>query len=251
MGLPSAGVDLGIGGRTAAVAAASRGLGFAAAQALANEGVRVAICGRDRGRVEDAAARIGPRAVALVHDVSTADGASRFVEEAAAELGAVDILVANAGGPPAARFEELDLGRYRAAIEENLLSIVAMCVAAVPAMRERRWGRIVAITSYVVSHPRPTMTLSVTARSGATAFLQTLAQDVARDGITVNTVEPGLHATARLEELYGGDLTRVADGVPAGVVGDPADLGTVIAFLCSEHARYVTGNSIVVAGGAT
>ena len=132
----------------------------------------------------------------------------------------------------------------------NLLSVVAMCKAAVPTMRERGWGRVVAITSIAVRQPIGTLILSNTARAGATAFLKTLATEVAGDGVTVNTVQPGLHATNRLVQLHGGDVSGAAAGIPAGVVGDPADFGAVVAFLCSEPAKFITGTSVLVDGGA-
>src|SRR5438477_3656379 len=140
-------MDLGISGRTAAVAAASSGLGLASATALAKDGVRVAICGRDRGRVDEAAASIGYAAIGLVADVSTPAGAMAFVADATGALGRVDILVPNAGGPPPGTFDSTPVEAYPDALNLNLLSVVAMCKAAVPAMRERGWGRVVAITS--------------------------------------------------------------------------------------------------------
>jgi 3-oxoacyl-[acyl-carrier protein] reductase len=243
-------MDLGIAGRTAAVAASSAGLGLASARALAAEGVRVALCGRDRGRVDEAAASIGELAIPLVADVSTTEGATGFVAAAADALGASpDILVTNAGGPPAGTFDSTPLDAYEDALKLNLLSVVAMCKAAVPAMRERRWGRVVAVTSIAVKQPVPTLILSNTARAGATGFLKTLAREVAADGVTVNSVLPGLHATDRLVSLHGGDVSDAARGIPAGFVGDPADFGAVVAFLCSEHARFVTGDAVLVDGG--
>lgn len=247
-------MDLGIDGRRAAVAAGSAGLGLASARALAAGGVRVALCGRDADRAEAAAASIradGGDAVALVADVSTTDGATGFVTEAEAALGGVDILVANAGGPPPGNFASTDLAAYLPALQLNLLSTVALCTAAVPAMAERGWGRVVAITSATVREPSPQLILSNTARAGATGFLKTLATEVASRGITVNSVQPGLHATDRLAQLYGGDLSEAGRQVPVGAVGDPADFGAVVAFLCSVHARFVTGVALPVDGGAT
>lgn len=242
-------MDLGLKGRTAAVAGASSGLGLAAAQALAAEGVRVAICGRDGARVEAAAAGIDG-AVPLVADVSTVAGATGFVEAAIDALGQVDIVVPNAGGPPPGNFASTPLEEYAPALELNLLSTVAMCKAAVPAMCERGWGRVVAITSVAVRQPIPDLILSNTARSGVTAFLKTLALEVADRGVTVNSVQPGLHATERLRSLFRGDTAAAAEGVPARTVGDPADFGAVVAFLCSEHARFVVGAALPVDGGA-
>ena len=235
-------MDLGLIDRRAAVAAASAGLGFASAKALVDEGVRVAICGRDRGKVDDAVARLGGNAVGLVADVSDAEGGAAFVAAATEALGGLDILVTNAGGPPAGNFAQTPVDAYPAALDLNLMSVVAMCKAAVPAMQEQRWGRIVAITSLSVRQPMPQLILSNTARAGATAFLKTLAREVANDGVTVNSVQPGLHLTDRLQQVYG-------DGLPDRPLGDPADFGQVVAFLCSEQAKFVTGAAVNVDGG--
>ncbi|MEY2422209.1 MAG: 3-oxoacyl-[acyl-carrier protein] reductase [Acidimicrobiaceae bacterium] len=243
-------MDLGISGRTAAVAAASSGLGLASAAALANEGVRVAICGRDKGRVDAAIATIGRDAIGIVADVSTPGGASAFVSDATDALGSIDILVPNAGGPPPGTFASTDISAYPEALNLNLMSVVAMCKTAVPPMQTRGWGRVVAITSISVRQPIGTLILSNTARAGATAFLKTLAREVAADGVTVNSVQPGLHATNRLISLHGGDVDAAAAGIPTGVVGDPADFGAIVAFVCSEHGRFLTGAAINVDGGA-
>jgi 3-oxoacyl-[acyl-carrier protein] reductase len=245
-------MDLGIDGRRAAVAAASAGLGLACARALAREGVRVALCGRRPERVDAAVADLradGADAVGLVVDVSDAEGGGAFVDGAVEALGGVDILVANAGGPPAGTFASTDVSAYPSALGQNLLSTVAMCRAAVPAMADRGWGRVVAITSTYVRQPSPTLILSNTARAGATAFLKTLATEVAPRGVTVNSVQPGLHATERLAQLHGGDLSEVAATVPVGRVGDADDLGTAVAFLCSEQARFITGTALPIDGG--
>jgi 3-oxoacyl-[acyl-carrier protein] reductase len=236
-------MDLGIAGKRAAVAAASGGLGFESARALAAEGVRVAICGRDRGRIEAAAARIGDAAIPLCCDVATPDEATGFVRAAAEALGGLDILVTNAGGPPPGNFETTPLDAYPVALDLNLLSVVAMCTAAVPAMRDQGWGRVVAITSLSVRQPIANLILSNTARAGATAFLKTLAREVFIDGVTVNSVQPGLHATERLKILYGDD----GPGMPTG---DPADFGAVVTFLCSQQARFTTGVGLHVDGGS-
>ena len=243
-------MDLGLNGKRAAVAAASQGLGFETARALAAEGVRVAICGRDGAKIDAAAAQIGGDVVALVADVGSAEGGSGFVREAAEALGGVDILVANAGGPPAGDWASTPTERYPDALALNLLSVVGMCEAAVPAMREQGWGRVLAITSITVRQPSPTLILSNTARAGATAFLKTLAREVAGDGVTVNSLQPGLHATDRLKSLYGGDVGAAAAHIPAKQVGRPEDFGAVAAFLCSDHARFITGAAIPIDGGA-
>jgi 3-oxoacyl-[acyl-carrier protein] reductase len=244
-------MDLGIAGRRAAVAGASSGLGLATARALAGEGVRVAICGRDQARIDQAAAEIDGDVVALVADVSTVDGATLFVEQALLALGGeVDILVTNSGGPPPGTFASTALDAYPVALDLNLLSAVAMCKAAVPGMQQRGWGRVVAITSIAVRQPIPSLILSNTARAGLTGFLKTLALEVAADGVTVNSVLPGSHDTDRLRSIYGGDLSAVASDTPVGTVGRPEDFGAVAAFLCSDHARFITGSAIPVDGGA-
>ena len=237
-------MDLGIANRRAAVAAASRGLGLAVAEALAGEGVNVAICGRQRDVVEEAAGRID--AIPLVADVSTPEGAAGFVRDARDALGGIDILVANAGGPPPGRFADVsDPAEYQRAFELNCLSTIAMCAEAVPSMQAQQWGRVVAITSIAVRQPIPYLILSNTARAGVTGFLKTLAREVAADGVTVNSLQPGSHDTERIRNL-GADVS----GIPAGALGRPQDFGALAAFLCSEHARFVTGAAIPVDGGA-
>lgn len=243
-------MDLHLAGRRAAVAAATAGLGLATAKALAAEGVRVAICGRHRDTLDAAVAAVGGDTVGLLCDVATPEGGARFVEQAEQALGGIDILVPNGGGPPAGNFASTPMDAYLPALQQNLLSIVAMCHAAVPAMRAQRWGRIVAITSLTVRQPAPQLILSNTARAGATSFLRTLATEVAGDGITVNTVQPGLHLTDRITQLYGADTSALAAGVPAGFIGDADDFGAVVTFLCSEQARYTTGVQLHVDGGA-
>jgi 3-oxoacyl-[acyl-carrier protein] reductase len=242
-------MELGIAGKRAAVAAASKGLGYAAAAALAAEGVRVAICGRDRATVDAAADHIGHDAVPIVADVSTATGATGFVDAARDALGGIDILVPNAGGPPAGGFASIDdVEAYARAFELNALSTIAMCKAAVPAMQAAGWGRVVAITSISVRQPIATLILSNTARAGVTGFLKTLATEVAPDGVTVNSLQPGLHATERLSALHG-DGPDLGAAIPVRHIGRPEDFGACVAFLCSEAANYVTGAAIPVDGG--
>jgi 3-oxoacyl-[acyl-carrier protein] reductase len=243
-------MDLGLQGRRAAVAAASGGLGFASAVALASEGVRVVICGRDRGRIDEAAARIGHGCIGLVHDVADAAGGASFVAAATEVLGGVDIVVANGGGPPAGTFESTPIDWYDAALDLSLMSVVGMAKASIPAMQEQRWGRFVAITSVSVRQPIPTLILSNTARAGTTGFLKTVAREVAKDGVTVNSVQPGLHATDRVTQLYWGATEQLGAGIPAGVIGDPADFGSIVAFVCSVQANYLTGAHVHVDGGS-
>jgi len=242
-------MDLGLTGRRAAVAAGSAGLGFGSALALANDGAEVVICGRDEARLRDAVARIGHSCRYVVCDVSDAEGGREFVELATGVLGGVDILVCNAGGPPPGTFASTPIEAYAKALDLSLLSVVGMCKAAVPSMQERGWGRVVAITSYGVRQPIPTLILSNTARTGATGFLKTVAREVAKDGVTVNSVQPGVHLTDRITQVYGANPDATAMGIPAGVLGDPLDFGHAVAFLCSEHARFITGAHLPVDGG--
>jgi 3-oxoacyl-[acyl-carrier protein] reductase len=242
-------MDLGIEGRRAVVAGASAGLGLACARALAAEGARVVIGGRDGTRLEAATATIDGEVVPVVGDVSTPEGATAWAEAAAEALGGADIVVPNAGGPPPGTFASTALDAYAPALDLNLLSTVAMCKVLVPPMQAAGWGRVVAITSVSVRQPVASLILSNTARAGVTGFLKTLALEVAADGVTVNSVLPGLHDTNRLRDLHGGDTSAAAAGVPVGAVGRPVDFGAVVAFLCSDHARFITGHALPVDGG--
>jgi 3-oxoacyl-[acyl-carrier protein] reductase len=212
--------------------------------ALAAEGAHVAICGRDLDRVTEAAEIVGHECVPIVADVATAEGSAGFIAAAIEALGAVDILVTNAGGPPPGDFATTSVEAYRSAIDLNLMSVVAMCKAAVPAMQERRWGRVVAITSLAVRQPMAQLILSNTARAGATGFLKTLALEVAADGVTVNSIQPGLHRTPRVTQLYSEEQQGSMR------MGDATDFGAVAAFLCSEQAKFTTGVQLHVDGGA-
>jgi 3-oxoacyl-[acyl-carrier protein] reductase len=240
-------MDFGIKGKRAAVAASSAGLGFASAQRLADEGVQVALCSRDEARVRAAAERIGSLAIPIVADVSTAAGATAFVEQAIAAMGGVDILVANGGGPPSGGLDAHELDAFSKAFESNALASIAMCKAALPGMRAQGWGRIVAITSVVVKQPAPYLILSNTARAALQAFLKTTATTVGPEGVTVNSVLPGSHATDRIKHLYG-DNPDVSN-IPMRALGRPEDFGAAVAFLCSDQARYITGTALVVDGG--
>ena len=243
-------MDFGLAGRRALVTGASSGLGLSSAAALVAEGVRVVMVARDADRLGRAAASVEGDVHVLPGDVSDIDSVAELVATAAQMLGGLDILVANAGGPPAGTFASTELDAYLPALELNLLSTVAMCTAAVPLMRDGGWGRIVAITSISVREPIGNLILSNTARAGLTGFLKTLSREVAGDGITVNSLQPGLHRTPRLVDLHGDAVDDLGAMIPAGVVGDPDDFGAIAAFLCSDAARFVTGAAIPVDGGA-
>jgi len=241
-------MDLGISGRRALVAASSTGLGRETARALLAAGCEVVVSGRDAGRLEEAVADIGG-GMPLVADLSSIEGAENLVAMATDVLGGIDILVTNNGGPPPGNFESTDVGAYQGALDLNLLAMVALCKAAIPPMRERGWGRVLAITSLSVRQPMPMLILSNTARAGLTAFLKTTALEVAKDGVTVNTIQPGLHATGRVQSLYGEALDDVITGLPTGAIGDAGDFGEIAAFLCSEQAKFIVGASVPVDGG--
>ena len=208
------------------------------------------VCGRDEQRLTSALAGIGHGAVGFVCDVSTAQGGREFAERAIEMLGSVDILVANGGGPPAGTFASTPESEYLPALEKNLLSVVAMCEVAIPPMRARGWGRVVAITSVSVRQPMPNIILSNTARAGVTAFLKTVAREVAPDGVTVNSIQPGTHDTDRIRQLYGTNIDVARAGQPSGTIGDAGDFGSIAAFMCSEQAKFMTGTHINVDGGS-
>jgi len=238
-------VDLGIAGKAALVVAASRGLGRATAEALAGEGVRVMLSSRSGADLEALATSLrsaGAEVEVAEADITDPRAPARLVEATVAAFGGVDIVVANAGGPPAARALDVDDAQLEAALNANLLSAVRLTREAVPHMRGNRWGRICYITSYSVVQPVPTLALSNTARTGLWAWVKTAAHDLAAEGsgITLNLLCPGPHATDRMKELGG-----------TGPMGSPADFGRVAAFLCSQPAGYVNGAALVVDGGST
>ncbi|MGB1885455.1 MAG: SDR family oxidoreductase, partial [Gammaproteobacteria bacterium] len=165
-------------------------------------------------------------------------------------LGQVDILVTNAGGPPPGNFESTTPENYQAALDMNCLSMIEMCRVAIPPMRERGWGRVCAITSVGVKKPISFLLASSVARAGLTSFLKITAREVAGDGVTVNSCQPGTHWTDRVKKIVA-DETQAANGIPAGVTGDPDDFGAAVAFLCSQQAKFITGTGLLVDGGQT
>ena len=204
--------------------------------------------GRNSDRLNDAAGGV-PGAIPIVGDVSDAAGATALVDAATEALGGIDILVTNAGGPPGGNWTSTDVDLYPAALELSLLSVVAMTKAAVPAMQAQGWGRVLAITSVSVRQPLNMLILSNTARAGVTGYLKTMANQVAADGVTVNSLQPGYHATDRLRQLFGDQMSDLESTAATRSVGEPADFGRIAAFLCSEHARFITGTALPVDGG--
>lgn len=238
-------MDLGIDGKVAVVVAGSRGLGFATAQALAAEGARLVVSARGEDALASAASSLrafGVDVATVVADSADPDVPARLVSTAVEQFGGLDIVVANAGGPPPGRSLEVTETQLDAALNLNLRSSIRLIQSSVPVLRQRGWGRICCITSYSVVQPVPSLALSNTARVGLWAWAKTAAQDLASDqsGITLNLACPGPHATDRMKELGG-----------SGVMGDPADFGKIVAFLCSQPAAFVNGAAVVVDGGAT
>jgi 3-oxoacyl-[acyl-carrier protein] reductase len=236
----SVAVDLGLAGRVALVTAASSGLGRASAQALVDEGASVAINSRDPERIRATASELGPDVLALPGDVTDPSVPARLVEATVERFGALHILVANAGGPPKGRAVDLDDRTLLDAINANLLASVRLVRAALPHLRAAGWGRICLITSSAVKQPIPDLATSNTARAGLWGWAKTAAQDLVDEGITMNLAAPGLHRTQRVEET---GLT--------GRMGDPADFGRVVAFLCSEPANFISGVALQIDGAGT
>jgi 3-oxoacyl-[acyl-carrier protein] reductase len=246
-------MDLGIEGRVALVIGASKGIGRAVAEELGSEGARVAVAGRSLARLEAVVAQTG--ALPFAHDNADLDGIPALVAAVGDALGPVEILVTNTGGPPA---NPDPLGSPREQWEEAYRTLVLapleLIRATLPAMRERRFGRIVNVGSWSVREPIPTLMLSNSHRSAALAAFKTLARDLAGDGITLNTVLPGRIATDRIFELGGGreEAEKSArNEVPARRLGTPQELAAAVTFLCSARASYITGVALLVDGGLT
>ena len=245
-------MELGIDGRVALVTGASKGIGLGIATALAAEGARVGVSSRSRERIDAAAQLIGARP--FVHDSGDVDGAPALVDAVEAELGPVDILVVNSGGPPVGA-DPLGFTRvqWEAAYRELVLTPMALIERVVPGMRQRGWGRVVNVSSTAVREPIPGIMLSNTHRSATLAAFKTLARHLAGDGITLNTLLTGRIATDRLLETSGGSREEVAAAaaadVPAGRLGTVEEYADVAAFLCSDRAAYLTGAALPIDGG--
>lgn len=260
-------MELGLGGRRAAVAASSMGLGFASALELAREGAHVAICSRSRERIDAAAARIrvaapGVTVHPMVVDVSSESECRRFVDQTVEALGGIDVLVTNTGGPKPGNMDEVDAGDFRDGVDNTLMSAIVMMKTAADHMRAQRWGRIINIVSMTVKQPKPTLIVSNTMRPAIVGFAKTISQQLAPDNVTVNNVAPGYTRTERLTELAehiskgsGRDMESVfaqwEAEVPARRIGEPAEFAAAVAFLASERASFITGVTLQIDGGST
>lgn len=257
-------MDLGLKNKVALVAAGSRGLGRAVAEELAAEGASLVLCARDSHTLDETAAAIAKSSnvhvLAVPADVTVTDDIKRVVETGIERFGRIDILVTNAGGPPAGRFEQLTHEQWEEAIRLTLFSAIELTRQVLPGMKERRWGRILNITSIAVKQPVENLLLSNSLRAGLTGFARTLANEVAAEGITVNNIMPGYTRTERLDELA--QMMAEKQGIsadefrgkwekeiPMGRLGEPREFAALATFLVSERASYITGTSIQVDGG--
>ncbi|MGH2682803.1 MAG: SDR family oxidoreductase [Actinomycetota bacterium] len=257
-------MDLGLKGRPALVAAASKGLGRACALALAREGAPVGICGRDEGNLkatrDEIAEETGATVVAIPADVSQEEDAVRFIREGAEALGGCQVLVANSGGPPTGTFADLTDEDFRAALELNYFSTIRMAREALPFMREAGYGRLIVIGSLAIKQPVANLLLSNSIRAGIAGWAKTLADEVGPEGITVNVVLPGMLLSDRVRFLlqqradeagrtFEDQVDQESRSMPLRRLGDPQELGDVVAFLASERASYLSGGFIQVDGG--
>ncbi len=257
-------MDLGIKDKVALVTGASAGLGFAAAMALSDEGVRVAINSRSEENLKKAAEQIqkktGYNPSFYPGDLSITGKAEEIVDKVSQELGSIDILVANAGGPPAGPFKSHSKETWQESVDLTLFSSINLSRAVIPNMVEKKWGRIIFITSIAVKQPSDGLIISNTLRAGLTGFAKTISNEYAKFGLTINTVCPGYTKTERLRQLadvkskmFGNTPEDIYNewisSTPAGRLGRPEELAALIAFLSSEKAAYITGTSILVDGG--
>jgi 3-oxoacyl-[acyl-carrier protein] reductase len=239
-------VDLGIAGKRALVTGSSKGLGRAIAAGLAAEGVKVAICSRNAESVARTAAEL--KVEGFPADLSAPGAIEKVVEDVTKKLGGIDILVSNTGGPPPTVFDGTSDQMWRAAFEGLFISTVKLIRLCLPGMRERKWGRIMTVTSVAAREPLDGLTISNAIRPGLHGLLNSLSREVGKDGITVNALMPGSTLTDRLKD-FPYDQEEVDRTIPAGRLGRPQDFGAVATFLASQQAGYINGEAIAVDGG--
>jgi 3-oxoacyl-[acyl-carrier protein] reductase len=258
-------MDLGLKNKGALVAAASHGLGRASALALAQEGAHLVICSRNEVSLKKTADEIrtktGTKVVGVVADVSRKEDLQKFVQTAIGEFGTVHVLVNNAGGPPTGHILDMSEEEWGKGIQLTLMSVIRLIREVLPFMEKQHWGRIISIVSIAAKQPINELLISSTLRPGILGLSKVLSNQYAKDNITVNTVCPGLILTKRQEEL---SVSRAADkkmtleeyltdsakAIPAGRLGSPEEIGSVVAFLASEQASYINGINLLVDGGA-
>ena len=243
-------MDLGLTGKVALVTGASQGIGFGIARELSREGAKVAVSSRTREKIEAAAAEIGARP--YVHDTLDLDAAPELVESVERDLGPIDILVTNTGGPPGGDPLEFSRDQWEDAYKELVLSPMALIEHAVPGMRERGFGRILSVSSSAAREPIPALLMSTAHRSALLATFKLLSGRLAADGITLNTILPGRFGTDRLVHVHGtmeAAEEAARNDVPIGRLGTIEEIGAAGAFLCSEQASYITGVALPVDGG--
>ncbi|ALG66792.1 SDR family oxidoreductase [Beggiatoa leptomitoformis] len=260
-------MDFGIRHKVALVVGSSTGLGFSTAQVLLQEGVKVAICSRTQEKVDKAVSTLTAQATTdqqvygMVADYTSPQQLDILLTNVQEKLGKIDILVCSSGGPIPGTATEFDSNDYAKAIENNLLAMIRLSALVLPNMQNRKWGRIVYITSSAAVQPLPNLALSNVARSGLHAYSKSLATEVAKDNITVNCVMPGRINTDRIMDLVrlraeqhhrhlNEEMGRDFEAIPAGRYGQPRELANLVGFLCSDCASYITGSAIAVDGGA-
>jgi 3-oxoacyl-[acyl-carrier protein] reductase len=255
-------MDFGIEGKVAMVAAASKGIGLAIAKELAAEGCKISICGRNEETLEAAAAEIGNEARSYVVDVANAEDLAWWVEQTRADLGPVEILVTNTGGPPAGSLDSMTDEQWQTGVDGTLMNIVRLARLIEPDMKAAKWGRLVHITSLVAKSPSSILPISSTLRAGIMALTKLQARDLGSFGITANGVLPGHTLTDRQRHLADiraeresitpeEALRKQGEEVPVGRLAEPEEIAAAVAFLCSKRASYVTGTSLLVDGGVT
>jgi len=238
-------MDLGLKDRVAVVAASSKGLGKAVAVGLAGEGAKLALCARGQEELQRTASEMRTEVFAQAIDVTVEIEVRNFIEATLTKFGRIDICVTNAGGPPAKRFEDTSVEDWRSAVDLNFISTLHFARAVLPTMKERRWGRLIAISSVAVLQPVDGLILSNAARSAVRGLVKSLSNEYAPYNVLVNNVCPGYTATERLLKLG----VHPESQIPLGRVGTPEEFANLVVFLASERASYVTGVSIPVDGG--